>query len=64
MKRAIVALAVGYVVLGLVTRAMEAAGLRTCTCYPDCWVRNLLRWVFPRFHHEMASEEWERQLDG
>jgi hypothetical protein len=67
MKRVFVSLAIGYVVLGLITRAKEAAGLRTCTCRPDCWCKkpglSLFRWVFPRFHHEMSSEEWaERQL--
>jgi hypothetical protein len=69
MKRAFLSLAVGYVVLGLATRGMEAAGFRTCTCYPDCWCQkpglSLFRWVFPRFHHEMTFEEWKgHRFDG
>jgi hypothetical protein len=65
MKRVILSLAIGYVVLGLVTRAQEAAGHRTCTCSPDCWCKtpglSLFRWVFPRFHHEMNPEAGEKQ---
>jgi hypothetical protein len=60
MRRVVLSLALGYVALAFVTRAQEAAGLRTCTCYPDCWCQkpglSLFRWVFPRFHHEMSLE--------
>jgi hypothetical protein len=68
VKRLLVALAIGYVFLALVSRAREAAGLLTCSCYPDCWCRkpglSLFRWVFPRFHHNPVIEAWkERQLD-
>ena len=60
VKRVMLSVALGYVVLAFVTRAQEAAGLRTCTCYPDCWCQkpglSPFRWVFPRFHHEMGSE--------
>jgi hypothetical protein len=55
VNRLLFALAIGYVVLALVSRAKEAAGLLTCDCYPDCWCRrpglSLFRWVSPRFHH-------------
>ena len=69
MKRVILFLAIGYVVLGLITRAKEATGVYTCRCYQDCWCQkpgiSLFRWVFPRFHHEMSLEAWEKQqLDG
>jgi hypothetical protein len=44
-----------YVLLALVGRAKEAAGIYRCECYADCWCKkpglNLFRWVFPRFHH-------------
>jgi hypothetical protein len=68
VKRLLVALAIGYVVLALVSRAREAAGLLTCSCYPDCWCKkpglSLFRWVFPRFHHNPEIEAWKkRQLD-
>jgi hypothetical protein len=55
MKRMLASLVVGYVVIALVTKAREAAGLLSCDCCPDCWCRrpglSLFRWVFPRFHH-------------
>jgi len=68
VKRLLFALAIGYVVLALVSRAREAAGLLTCSCYPDCWCKkpglSLFRWVFPRFHHNPEIEAWKkRQLD-
>jgi hypothetical protein len=60
VRRIVLFVALGYVVLAFVTRAQEAAGLRTCTCHPDCWCQrpglSLFRWVFPRFHHEMSLE--------
>jgi len=68
VKRLLFALAIGYVVLALINRAREAAGLLTCSCYPDCWCKkpglSLFRWVFPRFHHNPEIEAWKkRQLD-
>jgi hypothetical protein len=58
-------LVIGYVVLALVTKARESAGLLSCRCYPDCWCRkrglSLFRWVFPRFHHERGIDAAEEQ---
>jgi hypothetical protein len=52
-------LTLGYVLFAVVGRVMEAAGLRTCECYPDCWCKkpglSVFRWVFPRFHHFPAA---------
>jgi hypothetical protein len=39
VKRLALAIAIGYVILALVTRPKEAAGLYTCACYPDCWCK-------------------------
>jgi len=69
MKRIVLALVVGYVTLALVGRAMEAAGHRSCSCYPDCWCKkpglSVFRWVFPRYHHNPEIEAWkERRLDA
>jgi hypothetical protein len=69
MKRVVMSLAIGYVVLALIGRAQEAAGLRTCGCDPDCWCKkpglSLFRWVFPRFHRNPGLEAWKKQqLDG
>jgi len=61
VKRIVFSLAIGYVILALAGRAQEAAGLRTCECYPDCWCKrpglSLFRWTFPRFHHEPLGQE-------
>jgi hypothetical protein len=66
VKRLLFALAIGYVVFALVGRAKEAAGLLTCSCYPDCWCQrpglSLFRWVFPRFHHNPEIEAWKKRL--
>lgn len=65
MRRIIASLVVGYLMLGLVTRSKEAAGLLTCDCYPDCRCQrpglSLFRWVFPRFHHNLGIEAWKKQ---
>jgi len=60
MRRAILALAIGYVVLALVTRALEGTGMwYRCACQPDCWCKrsglSLFRWVVPRWH-KLSSE--------
>lgn len=64
MKRIVLSLALGYVILALAGRAQEAAGLRTCECYPDCWCKNpglsLFRWVYPRSHHG----PWQEVSEG
>jgi hypothetical protein len=61
LKRTIQATVIGYVVLGLITRAMERAGAYRCECDPDCWCKrpglNVFRWVFPRGHRG----PWNRQ---
>ena len=61
MKGLLLAMAVGYVLLALVGRAKEAAGIYTCECYAGCWCKkpglSLFRWVFPRFHHLPVSDE-------
>lgn len=68
MKRLVSALAIGYVITPLVTRAKEAAGSYTCACYLDCWCKkpglSLFRWVFPRFHHfAIGDARQQRQFD-
>jgi hypothetical protein len=65
MKRVVWTLVLGYVILGLITRAREAAGAYTCGCDPDCWCKrpglSLFRWVFPRLHRNRELEVWKRQ---
>ena len=69
LKRSLLSLLLGYVLLGLITRAREAAGAYTCGCDPDCWCKrpglSLFRWVFPRFHRNSALADWKReQFEG
>lgn len=65
MKKLVLSLALGYLVLALMSRAREAAGFMTCDCYPDCWCRrpslSLFRWVFPRYHHNPGIEAWKKK---
>lgn len=66
--RVVEALILGYVILGLMTRAWEATGAYTCGCDPDCWCKrpglSLFRWVFPRGHKNRALAEWKRLHAG
>ena len=69
MKRLALSLLLGYVVLALIYKAREAAGLLSCDCNDDCWCRRpglrLFRWVFPRYHRNPSLEAWKkRQLDS
>jgi hypothetical protein len=65
MKKILLSLVLGYVVLGLIGRAQEAVGLRTCGCDPDCWCKmpglSIFRWVFPRYHRNHGLEAWKKQ---
>jgi hypothetical protein len=67
MKRAIIALALGYVVIGLITRAMEGIGVYRCECDADCWCKrpglSLFRWVLPRWHKDEQLRTSKMQLD-
>ena len=61
MKRLVLAIALGYVLLALIGPAKESAGIYVCECYADCWCKklglSLFPWVFPRFHHLPVSHE-------
>lgn len=66
MKRFVVVVLGGYLLLAVGNKVAEAAGAMRCGCADDCWCRrpglSLFRWVFPwrhRIHH--ASEA---QPDG
>jgi hypothetical protein len=62
-RQILLALAAGYVVLALYTRAMEASGAYACGCDADCWCKtsglSLFRWVFPRRHKNRSLAEWK-----
>ena len=67
VKRVILSLVVGYLILALIGRAREAAGVYRCERYPDCWCKkpalSMFRWVFPRFHRGPWLESQKRRLD-
>ncbi len=68
VKRLLLSLIIGYIVLALYYKTREAAGLLTCDCYEDCWCRkpglSAFRWVFPRFHRNPGLEAWKKRQLG
>lgn len=54
MKKVLLAVVGGYLVLALGNKAAEAAGAIRCGCADDCWCKQpgliLFRWVFPWGH--------------
>jgi hypothetical protein len=47
--------------VAVLTRIMEAAGVRTCGCDEDCWCRrpglDLFRWIVPVGHSGPDPDE-------
>jgi hypothetical protein len=54
---------VAYVLLAVVTRLAEVAGINRCGCSADCWCKrpagSLFRWVFPFGHRAVDPHEKE-----
>ena len=54
MKRALMSLAVVYLLFALIGRFVEGMGAVECGCSDDCWckrpVLSTFRWVFPWGH--------------
>lgn len=54
MKRVILVVHGGYLLLAVGNKVAEAAGAMRCGCANDCWCKrpglNLFRWVFPWRH--------------
>jgi hypothetical protein len=52
-----------YVLVAILTRLAEAAGLHTCGCSAHCWCKRPLlstfRWVFPYGHRSIDPDEKE-----
>jgi hypothetical protein len=67
IKHLLLAIVLGYIVLGLIWRAKEATGMIMCSCAPDCWCQkpgvSISRWVFPHYHRNPELAEWKKQLD-
>jgi len=67
MRRVLLALALGYVLVAGLNRVAERFGLMTCGCAPDCWCHrrglSLFRWVFPWRHTSAHSAHDKAELD-
>lgn len=54
MKKVLLAVLGGYLLLAVGNRAAESAGVIRCGCADDCWCKgpglNVFRWVFPWGH--------------
>jgi hypothetical protein len=68
MRRFVLILAGGYVMLALATRAAEARGVMRCGCSADCWCKrpglSAFRWVLPLGHRGGLTPEEKRHLAG
>jgi hypothetical protein len=68
MKRAVLVLVGGFLLVAVGNKAAEAAGAVTCDCAVDCWCRragpNVFRWVFPWGHRSAHTTEKKAQLGG
>jgi hypothetical protein len=65
MKRLLLAVGGGYVLLAVIGRFVEGMGAVQCGCSDDCWckrpVLSTFRWVAP-FRHRGYSPYLKRQL--
>jgi hypothetical protein len=68
MKRVILVLLGGYVVVAVGNKVAEAAGAMTCDCADDCWCQraglNLFRWVFPWGHRSAHTADEKARFDA
>ena len=67
MRKFLLMLAGGYVLLAAGNRVAEHFGVMACGCADDCWCRrpglSLFRWVFPWGHRSTHSGEEKAELD-
>ena len=67
MKRILLVLVGGYVLVAAANRVAERFGMRTCGCAEDCWCHRpglgLFRWVFPWRHRSAHTADEKAGLD-
>ena len=67
MKRLVLAVVGGYVLVAAGNRVAEHFGMRTCGCAEDCWCHrgglSLFRWVFPWGHRPAHSADQKAELN-
>ena len=65
MKRLVLVVLGGYLLVAVGNKVAEAAGMMRCGCAEDCWCKrpglSLFRWVFPWRHH--GRHDAEERLD-
>jgi hypothetical protein len=56
-----------YVLIAVLTRLAEVAGLHRCGCSQDCWckrsVLSTFRWVFPYAHESVDPHDKQPLAD-
>ena len=59
MKRVVLIILCGYVLVAVGNKVAEAAGAMTCGCADDCWCQrpglSVFRWVFPWAHRSARA---------
>jgi len=67
VKRFVLAVVGGYVLVAAGNRVAEHFGMRTCGCAEDCWCHrgglSLFRWVFPWGHRPAHSADQKAELN-
>lgn len=68
MRRAVLVLVGGYLLIATANRVAEHFGARRCSCAADCWCRrpglSLFRWVFPLGHRSAHTANEKATLDA
>ena len=67
MRRVLLAVAAGYLLVAAGNRVAEHLGAMTCGCADDCWCQrpglSLFRWVFPWRHRSSHTGGPKPELD-
>ena len=67
MKRFVLSVLAGYVLVAAGNKIAEAAGAMTCGCAEDCWCKrpglSLFRWVFPWRHRSAHTGKQKAAFD-
>jgi len=67
VKRLVIVVLGGYLLLAIGNKVAEAAGIRRCGCADDCWCRrpvlSLFRWVFPWPHRSRHTADEKAGLE-
>ena len=66
MKRLLLLVLGGYLLVAVGNKVAEAAGMMTCGCADGCWCKrpslSMFRWVFPWRHHSTHTADEKAEL--